>query len=339
VVARNPLTSPQISTATPAERYLEVGLGALPDGTPASLLYIDLMKRAVSNILYEDKPVWRIDDARMQFGGDFNLNDRLIGRDMPTEAHTMVGLKRLDHLQMCVETVLSDAVPGDFVEAGVLRGGASIFMRAVLKAHGVTDRKIIACDTFVAPTPLPTGFLFRLGLRVVSWMSRVPSRRWQRQLFLALQKIRGDQRRFPMVTDPSDQLIDGAMAVIRNPRLLRVSVDRTSLNAVRSHFARYGLLDSQVVFLQGFFSDTLPAVPIERVALLRLDGDTYESTRDVLVAMYPKLQPHGYCVIDDYALTDCRRAVDEYRAEHGIRDEILPIDRDAAYWRKSTLVG
>ena len=43
----------------------------------------------------------------------------------------MIGLKRLDNIQYCVETVLHDKIPGDLVETGVWRGGASIFMRAV----------------------------------------------------------------------------------------------------------------------------------------------------------------------------------------------------------------
>ena len=40
------------------------------------------------------------------------------------------------------------------------------------------------------------------------------------------------------------------------------------------------LLDDQVVFIKGFFKDTLPDAPIEQLAILRLDGDLYESTMD-----------------------------------------------------------
>ena len=67
-----------------------------------------------------------------------------------------------------------------------------------------------------------------------------------------------------------------------------------TLPAVRSNFARLGLLDEQVVFLRGFFSDTLPGAPFERLALLRLDGDLYPSTRDALVHCYPKLTVGGF---------------------------------------------
>ena len=54
------------------------------------------------------------------------------GRDWPSEAETMIGLRRLDNLQECIVPVLHDGVPGDLIETGVWRGGASIFMRAVL---------------------------------------------------------------------------------------------------------------------------------------------------------------------------------------------------------------
>ena len=111
----------------------------------------------------------------------------------------------------------------------------------------------------------------------------------------------------------------------------------SGLEEVRSLFARYGLLDEQVVFLQGFFADTLPTAPLSHASVIRLDGDTYESTRDAIMLLYPKLSPGGYCIIDDYyAYQDCRRAVDEYRGTHAITDEIVRIDNLAVYWRKST---
>jgi O-methyltransferase len=104
---------------------------------------------------------------------------------------------------------------------------------------------------------------------------------------------------------------------------------------VRANFARYGLLDDRVEFLPGWFKDTLPAAPVDRLAVLRLDGDLYESTMDALQALYPKLSVGGYCIIDDYgAFLACRRAVDDYRAAHGITEEILPVDWTAAYWQR-----
>jgi O-methyltransferase len=104
---------------------------------------------------------------------------------------------------------------------------------------------------------------------------------------------------------------------------------------VRDNFARHGLLDGQVRFLAGWFRDTLPAAPIERLAVLRLDGDLYESTLDALQALYPKLSPGGYCIVDDYgALRSCRRAVDDYRRTNGITEELQAIDWTGAYWQR-----
>jgi len=107
-----------------------------------------------------------------------------------------------------------------------------------------------------------------------------------------------------------------------------------TLEQVQENFRRYGLLDERVRFLPGWFKDTLPAAPIERLALIRLDGDMYGSTMDALRPLYPKLSPGGYVIVDDYVLPGCRKAVDDYRAEHGITDEIVPIDRQGAYWQR-----
>ena len=105
---------------------------------------------------------------------------------------------------------------------------------------------------------------------------------------------------------------------------------------VKSNFARYGLLDDRVVFLKGWFSETIPSAPIKNIAVLRMDGDTYESTIDALNMCYPKLSSGGYCIVDDYwSLEDCKRAVDEYRATHGITESIVRIDGLSCYWQRA----
>lgn len=108
------------------------------------------------------------------------------------------------------------------------------------------------------------------------------------------------------------------------------------LDQVRENFRRCGLLDGQVRFLEGLFSETLPSTSTGSLALLRLDGDMYESTMDALTWLYPKLSPGGFCIIDDYgAIPACRQAVRDYRNSHGIRDAISLIDWTGAWWRKS----
>src|SRR5215510_4576101 len=84
---------------------------------------------------------------------NFDPSIRMEGKDHPALAHTMIGMKRLDNVQSCIEDVLKRNVPGDLIETGVWRGGATIFMRAVLKAYGIEDRKVWAADSFQGLPP------------------------------------------------------------------------------------------------------------------------------------------------------------------------------------------
>ncbi len=205
---------------------------------------------------------------------------RLNGWDWPSGAPSMIGWRRMSHLRAECERVLLERVPGDFLEAGVWRGGASMMMRAVLKAYDVRDRRVFAADTFS-------------GL--------------------------------PADTDRADP----AAAVCGNP------IFSVSLEEVKAAFRRYGLLDSQVVFLEGTFAATLPSAPIDSTAVLRLDGDTFASARDTLAALYAKLSPGGSLILDDYFLFEGnRRAVDAFRSECGIEDPIVQIDDYGGYWIK-----
>jgi O-methyltransferase len=199
-------------------------------------------------------------------------------------ALTMAGQDALDNVRFCVEAALAAGVPGDLLEAGVWRGGLTIFMRGILAAHGVEDRTVWVADSF-AGLPQPD-----------------PAR------------------------DPDDALAHELLACVGG---LAVSADE-----VRGAFRDHDLLDDRVRFLEGWFSDTLPG-PVEQLAVLRLDGDYYESTRDVLRALYPKLSPGGYVIVDDYGLpVGCRRAVDEYRAEQEIEEPILMVNERIACWRR-----
>jgi O-methyltransferase len=111
-----------------------------------------------------------------------------------------------------------------------------------------------------------------------------------------------------------------------------------SLDEVKANFTRYGLLDDQVVFVKGLFRDTLPTLDAGPFALLRLDGDLYESTYDALQSLYPKLSPGGFVIIDDFHLIPaCRQAVLDYRARMGIEAALHRIDWNASWWQKSQL--
>jgi O-methyltransferase len=113
-----------------------------------------------------------------------------------------------------------------------------------------------------------------------------------------------------------------------------------SVEQVRANFERYGLLDEQVEFLPGWFRDTLPTLSGRRFAVLRLDGDLYESTWDALTHLYPLLSPRGLIIIDDYNdITACRQAVDDYRSAHAIIETLVAVDWLAVYWNRSGVPG
>jgi len=109
-----------------------------------------------------------------------------------------------------------------------------------------------------------------------------------------------------------------------------------SLEQVQANFRIFGLLDNQVKFMKGWFKDTLPTAPFEKLAVARLDGDIYESTMDALKSLYPKVSVGGYLIVDDYeAVPACKQAIHDYRNQHGIKDPIKAIDSSGIFWQKS----
>lgn len=155
----------------------------------------------------------------------------------------------------------------------------------------------------------------------------------------AILRAYGDRKRKVWVAD--------SFAGLPRPDIEKYPADRgydlsvwhalaVSAETVRENFRRFLLLDEQVAFLEGWFADTLPRAPIERLAVMRLDGDLYESTMDALVHLYPKLSPGGFAIVDDYFNSPpCRQAVEDYRQRHAIRCEMAQVDWSAAFWRKT----
>lgn len=116
----------------------------------------------------------------------------------------------------------------------------------------------------------------------------------------------------------------------------RYPVLAVPLAKVKQTFVRYGLLGENIIFLRGWFRDTLPQAPVDKLALLRLDGDLYESTKDALENMYDKVVNGGFIIIDDYNVFEpCKRAVNKFRKKRGLTDALIPIDPSSVYWRKS----
>jgi len=114
----------------------------------------------------------------------------------------------------------------------------------------------------------------------------------------------------------------------------RIEQLMVSVEQVKSNFARFELLDDQVRFLKGWFKDTLPASPIKKLAILRMDGDLYSSTMDALTNLYDKLSLGGYVIVDDYqGRPGCRKAVHDFLDCRRLNPQIREIDSDSVYWR------
>lgn len=251
------------------DEYKDVNYGK-PNWKMRVLMAVDNYLRKKNFVILEKVPL--------------NKKNREEGRDWPAYADTMIGLKRLNNIEYCVEKILEEKILGDFIETGVWRGGATIFMNALLKSKNVKDRTVWVADSFEG-LPKPNE-----------------------------EKYKEDQ---------------GDLHYTKKE--LAISID-----TVKSNFDKYGLLDDNVKFLKGWFNETLPKAPIEKLSLLRLDGDMYESTIDALSNLYPKLSIGGYIIIDDYgAVPACKKAVADYRESKGITDEIEVIDWASVFWKKS----
>lgn len=110
-----------------------------------------------------------------------------------------------------------------------------------------------------------------------------------------------------------------------------------SSEVVANNFRKYGLLGLNVVFAKGFFNETMPPLSkrIDSLSIMRLDGDMYESTVDVLYHLYDKLSIGGYVIMDDWFGFPSRTACEDFFKVHGINPTIVPIDKLSAYWKKT----
>ncbi len=293
----------------PTKFALNATGGVLTENTTdAAEMYLELLKKSLTRFAFPEthrkvetwralrgkplsllmypilQPLLSREQVKLYVEAPFDPAARSEGRDWPPDAETMVGLKRLENLQDCIQQVVRRNIPGDCIETGVWRGGASIFTRGVLKAYGIRDRIVWVADSFEG-LPKPDG----------RYRQDDGDRHWKHKSVLGV-----------------------------------------SLEQVKANFARYGLLDEQVRFLPGWFKDTLPTAPIEKLAILRLDGDMYSSTMDVFECLYAKLSPGGYLIVDDYgAIPSCRQAVDDFRAKMGITEPLQQIDWTGVFWEKA----
>ena len=247
--------------------------------------YLDLLKRVLTDTIHSREP-----DLETETPGRFFLG--FVDHYIQGRAISMLPLVRFDNLQQCIADVVARSVPGDLIETGVWRGGATIFMRAALDAYGDRDRNVWVADSFEGlPEP--------------------------------------DAEKYPLEAKAFH-------GVMQSTVMKHLAVGDEE---VRRNFAAFNLLDDRVRFLKGWFKDTLPTAPIDRLAVLRLDGDHYESTMDALTALYDKVSIGGYVIVDDYgeeSWTYCKRAVEEFRASRSIDAPLVRVDSRCYFWQRES---
>tara|TARA_B110001452_G_scaffold259899_1_gene256797 strand:+ start:139 stop:1206 length:1068 start_codon:yes stop_codon:yes gene_type:complete len=217
--------------------------------------------------------------------GRFNTQRRLIGRDWPTHGLTMVGHARLRNVRHCIEHAIATGIPGDFVELGVWRGGASIYARAVLNVLGQHKRSVRLFDAF------------------------------------GLIKGYGAATEFLAVT----------------------------LREVKANFETYGL-EEGVRYHAGLFNQSLPSFyqehkgdPNMQVAVLRIDGNFYESYQDALYHMWDFVPVGGFVIFDDFVQGSqtpgsLGRCWADFKRAHGLTEKLLAIDWSSSFFQKATRV-
>lgn len=236
--------------------------------------YIDLLERSITNYHYLGGDV-PFEEFRAATHYDLQRSQWKV--DPLARPLTLLTKAQLDLIDRAILDLETRGVRGDFIEAGVWRGGVIVFMRALLDAYDIKERRIFAADSFA-----------------------------------------GIPKNTRVHNDPVDQWTDRWVAPLED---------------VQRSIARFGLLDERIQFVVGNFADTLKSLARQQFALIRLDSDSYESVETSLKSLYPQLSVGGIVIIDDWHLVGCRAAVEAYRAQQGIRDQIQ-VHEANAYWVK-----
>ena len=209
--------------------------------------------------------------------------------------YSLVGVGGLEVTYMTVKDVCKKDLPGDIVELGVARGGSAALMAIV-----VFDKNL--CGSM------------------------------QRKLWL-FDSYEGLPE--PTEMDFNPELGDGTGEHVRplpKGSCLGQLDDVKDLMFNKNNFPR-----DRIEFVKGWFDTTVPAKKdeINEIAVLRIDGDWYESTKCCLENLYDHVTPGGYIIIDDYqSCYGCKRAVDEYIQKMDICPDIRFDGRGGCYFKK-----
>lgn len=218
-------------------------------------------------------------------------------------SYTMVGWERLCNVHNSLDHIRVNHIDGDVMETGVWKGGVCIFMAEYIRLYKM-NKKVYVADSFEG-LPRPNTPEYSMIDKDIELYN----------------EFNGSFRVDPKM---------GSLDSTGQPQIFGVSLDD-----VKSNFKSFNLLNDNVIFLKGWFKDTMLNKDISKLSLLRLDGDLYSSTMDVLKNMYNNVSTNGVVIIDDYGLKRCKEAVIEYRYKNNISDDIIDIDTCGVYWYKS----
>ncbi len=277
--------------------------------TEPTELYLDLLKRSLLNIPYLENEV------RLRFLMRYLAENLRRGEVRPLPGGMIYALEDIAEIRQEMQAHADVAVDGRTPRAF---------------AHAMMGRQRLDNIQFCIETLLAEGIAGDF-LEAGAWKGAGPI------LMRGVLKAHGVDDRTIWIADSFE-----GVPVSTLPQDLGINLSKSawpwisvSEPRVKALIERYGLWDQTFRFLPGWFKDTLGSSQIGPLALLRMDGDLYESTLDTLDPLYDKVVPGGFIIADDYGAIDaCRQAVDEFRARRGITDPIVKIDWTGVYWRK-----
>jgi len=249
--------------------------------------------------------------------------------------------RRASMLEPLVAEILHRGVPGDFVEAGVYRGGISVFMAALLRSAGVLgdtpsagQRRMWLADSFQG---LPNEAYTQRFTQTNSGRSagHTSADIAQMQKRQRMSRGWGKGGHFSGSLEQVKQSFVRCLLPLPDAHLLPPSAPPSGS-------------PQGVHFLVGFFADTLPQAEVRQISLLRADSDIFASIYETLDSLYPRLSVGGYVVFDDWKLMQARASIDSYRQRHNITSPLRGRSRGArpfdsldrmVFWQKDAVTG
>ncbi len=236
----------------------------------------------------------------------YDLEDEARKKIALVRGNTMASFECLVTLYQQVRYCELNDIPGCYVECGVWKGGAAALMALGNVAYGAARRQIHLFDAFddiCEPDQAIDGERALAEVEKIAGVDR--------------SELSGRLRPLTGVYDGH-----GGIGTVEQVDLLMRNVVGYDGDCLHYHV--------------GWFQDTLPATEVGEIAILRLDGDWYASTKVCLEHLYEKVVPGGFVIIDDYgAYEGCRKAVDDFMVANGVGAYLNHVNIDCRYWIKS----